>query len=115
MTNMTFFLILRRVFDLPVAPDRHRTAGKWQPGRHGGDGGDGRRPGVDAAMPGFLAYGKKGGAQGMDDRIMALGGVALGADEVVAAFFGDYAHGRLFVVESIGCDECVFESDLGIG
>ena len=46
---------------------------------------------------------------------MALGGVVLGADEVVAAFFGDDTHGVLFVVEGIGGDERVFESDLRIG
>lgn len=60
MPDMTFFLMIRCVFDLPVAPDRHRAAGEWQPGRHRGDGGDSRRPGVDASVPGFPAYGKKG-------------------------------------------------------
>ena len=57
---MILFLSFRGVFDPPLAPDGHRAAGEWQPGGHGGDGGDGRRAGVDATVPGFTAYGKKG-------------------------------------------------------
>jgi hypothetical protein len=57
---MTLFLRFRCVFELPIAPDDHRAAGEWQPGGHGGDSGDGCRAGVDAAVPGFTGYCKKG-------------------------------------------------------
>ncbi len=63
MADMTFFLRFRCVFDLPVAPHRHRAAGEWQSGCHRGDGGDGRRPGVDATVSGFPGYGEKGVAR----------------------------------------------------
>ena len=52
--------------------------------------------------------------QCIDHRLVALGGVVLGADEIVAAFFRDDAHGVLLVVEGIGGDERVFEPDLWI-
>ena len=57
---MTLILRFRRVFKLPVAPDDHGAAGIREPGGDRGDGGDGGCPGVDAAVPGFAAYGKKG-------------------------------------------------------
>lgn len=58
---MTFPRCFRRVFDLPVAPDHHHAAGEWQSGSHRGDGGVGRRAGVDASVPGFATYFNKGG------------------------------------------------------
>ena len=113
MADMAFFLRFRCVFDLPVAPYRHRAASEWQSSCHRSDGGDSRRPGVDATVPDFAAYGEKGGGcRALTTASWRLGG--LGADEVVAAFFGDDAHGGLLVVQRIGGDEGVFESDLRI-
>jgi hypothetical protein len=45
---------------------------------------------------------KRGSLQSFFDRFETIGGVAFGADEVVAAFFDDDAQGGFFVVERIG-------------